>query len=87
MDGLFGVGACFTPWINFSARAVDHDRPFLSSTGFRSFMGLRASLVAGLTTDAFATEIVAAFIRKKSKGRLVAVDDRYRQPARSGRDG
>lgn len=87
MDGLFGIGACYTPWMNFSANAIDRERPFLSPTGFRSFLGLQANLVAGMTTEVFAAEVVAAFIGKELKGRLVAIDDRYRQAARSGRDG
>ena len=42
MDGLFGIGSCFTPWLNFCACVVDRDKPFLSSTGFRSFLGCRS---------------------------------------------
>lgn len=54
MDGMFGIGARYMPWVNFSARAVDWDKPFLSETGYRSFMGLYAELVPGLTPDTFA---------------------------------
>ena len=42
MDGLFGIGSCFTPRLNFYACVVDRDKPFLSSTGFRSFLGCRS---------------------------------------------
>lgn len=58
MDGMFGIGARFMPWMNFSANAVDWDKPFLSETGYRSFMGLHAALVPGLTPDAFAREVI-----------------------------
>ncbi|WP_222306422.1 hypothetical protein [Rhizobium leguminosarum] len=29
MDGIFGIGAQYSPWMNFSAHAVDWDKPFL----------------------------------------------------------
>jgi hypothetical protein len=36
MEGLFGIGSRHCPWMNFSAHAVDWDKPFLSETGNRS---------------------------------------------------
>lgn len=62
MDGMFGIGAGFSPWMNFSAHAVDWDKPFLSETGYRSFMGMHAALVPGFTPDAFAREVIAAHV-------------------------
>ncbi len=73
MDGLFGIGARHMTWMNFAARAVDWDKPFLSQTGYRSFMGLHAALVPGLTPDAFACEVIAAHVGKSLKGKLVAI--------------
>lgn len=33
--------------MNFSAHAIDGDKPFLFETGYRSFMGVQAELVPG----------------------------------------
>jgi len=82
MDGLFGIGAPYGSWLNFAAHAVDWDRPFLSPTGYRSFLGLRAELVPGLTTDAFAVEVIAEHVAQNLKGRLVDIEARYRERIR-----
>lgn len=71
MSGVFGVGARFSPWPGFSAHVVDRAGPFISETGYRSLLGLRAALVAGLTVDAFTKGAVAAYIREALKGKLV----------------
>lgn len=73
MDRMFGIGARFMPWMNFSANAVDRNKPFLSETGYRSFMGLQAALVPGLTPDAFAREIVSGYVKRELKGKLRAI--------------
>lgn len=78
MDGLFGIGAKYMPWLNFSARAIDWDKSFLSETGYRSFMGLYAPLVPGLPPDAFAKEVIAAHVQKELKGKLVRISERFR---------
>jgi len=79
MDGLFGIGARYMPWMNFYARAVDRDRPFLSETGFRSFMGLHAALVPGLTPEAFAREAITAYVGRTLKAKLLPICAEYRQ--------
>lgn len=77
MDGLFGIGARYMTWMNSYAHAVDWDRPFLSETGFRSFMGLHAELVPGLTPDAFVKEVIAGYVGKALKGRLLPIGPEY----------
>lgn len=72
IDGMFGLGARYCPWMNFAAEAVDRAKPFISETGYRSFMGLQAALLPGVTPDAFAREAIRVEI-KRLKGRLVAV--------------
>lgn len=37
MDGFFGIGAEYLDYMNFSANAVEWNKPFLSETGYRSF--------------------------------------------------
>jgi hypothetical protein len=78
MDGLFGIGARYMPWMNFAAHAVDWHRPFISETGFRSFMGLYAALVPGMTPDTFAKQVIEIHVGKMLKGKLVSIDANYR---------
>lgn len=66
-DGIFGIGASGMPWPGFSAHIVDRDKPFLSETGYRSFLGLTAAMVPGLFPDTFAAEIVRGFIASERK--------------------
>jgi hypothetical protein len=76
MDGMFGIGACHMPWMNFSAHAVDWGRPFISETGYRSFMGLNAALTSNLTTETFVVSVLEAHIARSLKGRMVALEPR-----------
>ena len=80
MDGMFGIGAGFGFWPGFSAHAVDTDKPFISETGYRSFLGIHADAESGLTPDAFAAKVIRAHIAHHLKGRLVRIDGRYRKP-------
>lgn len=73
MDGMFGLFATTGFWLSFSAHAVDFDRPFISETGYRSFLGIHAEPVAGMTPDSFAAEVIAAHVQRELKGRLVPI--------------
>lgn len=84
MDGIFGIGSRFGYWPGFAAHAVDRDRPFISPTGYRSFLGIHAEPAAGMTPDVFAAEILAAYVAKELKGRLVAVAPQHRKRAGEG---
>lgn len=79
MDGIFGIGSQYSSWMNFSAHAVDWNKPFLSETGYRSFMGVQAELVPGLTPDTFASKVINAHVQKGLKGRLRAISPQYRK--------
>lgn len=81
MDGMFGLFATTGFWLSFSAHAVDFDRPFISETGYRSFLGIHAEPVAGMTPDVFAEKVIAAHVAREMKGRLVAIETRTRQQA------
>lgn len=72
MDGVFGIGARYCPWMNFFAEAIDRAKPFISETGYHSFMGLQAALLPGITPDALAREVIRVEI-KRLKGKLVKV--------------
>lgn len=79
MEGIFGVASNVFEWLGFAAHAVEWGKPFLSETGFRSFIGLRGTLQPGMTPDAFARAIIAEHVSRELKGRLVAIDPRYRE--------
>lgn len=78
LSGLFGIGARFMTYLSFSAHALDWDQPFLSETGYRSFMGISAELVPGLTPDAFARDVITNHVTTALKGKLVPISQRYR---------
>lgn len=78
MDGMFGIGSTFCPFPGFCAHAVDRDRPFLSETGFRSFLGISGDLVPGLTPEAFARAAIAHHVERELKGRLKTIEHRHR---------
>ena len=79
MDGIFGVASNVFPWLGFAAHAVEWRKPFLSETGYRSFIGLRGSLQPGMTPDSFAREIIALHVARELKGRLLAIKQEYRE--------
>ena len=81
IEGVFGLFATSSFWPSFSAHAVDWSQPFISETGYRSFLGVRGDPVPGLTPDAFAVKVIAEHVRTEMKGKLVAIEDRYRPPA------
>ena len=72
MDGLFSI-CRFSIWPGLCAHAIDYDRPFLSETGFRSFLGIHADLVPGMTPETFAQAILTSFIERNLHGRLVRI--------------
>lgn len=84
LDGMFGIGSGFCFWPGFSAHSVDHDRPFISETGYRSFLGIHADPVPGLLPDAFAEKVIAAYIERELKGRPVAIAPQYRELRKGG---
>lgn len=73
MEGLFGIGATAMSWLGFSASAIETDKPFLSETGYRSFLGVGGALVPGYTPETFALGIVEAHVQKTLKGKLVRI--------------
>lgn len=62
IEGLYGIGGRYMSWAGFSAHAVELDRPFLSETGYRSFLGAGGPLRAGYTPEGFVTVIIAAML-------------------------
>lgn len=80
-DGIFGIATRFVLLPGFGAHAVDYNKPFLSETGFRSFIGYRADLERGITVDVFAKSLIEYHVKHALKGQLVAIEQKYREPA------
>lgn len=78
IDGLFGIGSRISFWPGFEVHAIEEDKPFLSPTGYRSFLGMHAEPVADMTPDAFVAEMIAAYVARDLKGCLVAIRPEYR---------
>ncbi|MEW8461633.1 MAG: hypothetical protein AB2653_15100 [Candidatus Thiodiazotropha endolucinida] len=81
LDGIFGIGGSTFYWPGFSTRAVECDRPFLSSTGYRSFLGVQGDPVPGLSPDTFTRRVIESYIAHDLKGSLVSIEPKYRQRA------
>lgn len=77
IDGLFGI-AWHSCWLGFAAHAVDRDAPFLSETGYRSFLGAGGPLTPGHTPETFAAEIIAAHVQTELKGKLRKIASKRR---------
>lgn len=77
MDGIFGIGGSSCFWLGFSAHAVDWQRPFISETGYLSFLGVCADPVPGLTPAAYVEQCIMAHVRHELRGRLVAIEPRH----------
>lgn len=78
IDGMFGIGATATYWPGFSAHAVDRSKPFLSETGYRSFLGIAASAAPGLTTETFCILVIERHIARALRGRFLKIALQYR---------
>lgn len=81
MDGIFGIGGSHCFWPGFSATVVDATKPFLSETGYRSFLGIYAEAVSGLSPDAFVREICVRHIEDNLNGKLIPVAKRFASTA------
>jgi hypothetical protein len=86
MDGMLGIGRHCAIWPGFDATVVEPDKPFLSETGYRSFIGVHAKLVPGLTPDAFAREVIASYVKGECKGKLRSVKQEYRERYRQEKE-
>lgn len=79
MNGMFGITSRICYWPGFGAYAVDQDRPFLSETGYRSFLGIHADPEPGLTTEEFARKVIAIYVAQELKGKLCVIMPQVRK--------
>lgn len=77
MEGMFGIGATAMPYLGFSVRAVDRSKPFLSSTGYRSFLGCSVSPEPGMTTEGFMRRVIEAYVAQDLHGELLHIDPKW----------
>jgi hypothetical protein len=82
MDGIFGLASNVYHWLGFAAHAIDYDRPFLSETGYRSFIAIGGELEPGFAPDRLAREVIAAQIKRENKGKLLSIKPEYRNRKR-----
>jgi hypothetical protein len=73
-DGMFGIGASIGNFLGFGAHAVDYHRPFISETGYRSFMGIHGDVPAGMMPDMVAGEAIRTYVDRECKGKLRRID-------------
>jgi len=76
-EGIFGIGTSSGVWLGFGAHAVDFQKPFLSQTGYRSFLGCHAEMVPGMTPDVFARDMIDAYVQRECKGKLRQIERSY----------
>lgn len=67
-DGMFGIGGCHMPFLGFEAYAADPSAPFISHTGYRSFLGCAVPPEQGMTPDRFAERVIEAHIANHLRG-------------------
>lgn len=78
LHGVFGIGGCYSFWPGFAARAVHRSKPFLSQTGYRSFLGIQAVPQAGMTPSSFAQIVIQEYVTSELNGKLVEISDQFR---------
>jgi hypothetical protein len=76
-DGIFAVGSHAMFWLAFSAHAVDYDKPFLSETGYRSFIGIFAPPEPGVTPEDFAKGVIRGYLKREHKGKPYRIEKGY----------
>lgn len=80
MEGMLGI-CSHSHWLGFGIHAVDWDRPFLSETGYRSFLGVSISLQSDIAPDEFVKRILTVQLCDELRGKPVAIASRYHPEA------
>lgn len=77
MEGMLGI-ASHTHWLGFAIHAVDWEKPFLSHTGYRSFLGICIGMKPDFATDAFVEYVLNTYLEDGLGGALEPIDAGYR---------
>lgn len=78
MHGMFGIGATAMTYLGFEVRAIEANKPFLSSTGYRSFLGCSVAPEAGLSVRGFVERVLEHYVTHDLRGRLVPIGAQFR---------
>lgn len=73
-DGLFGMS-----FLAFSAGAVHWDLPFISQTGYRSFLGPPRALAIGISVQDYVRRTLDAYVASALKGVFVPIRAEHRE--------
>jgi hypothetical protein len=84
-DGMLGIGTMAMFWPSFEAHAVDYEKPFISSTGYRSFMGPRVEVMTGISPDQFAKEVIKGYLHAECKDKPTRIEQSYVERERARR--
>jgi hypothetical protein len=74
VGGIYGIG-----FPSFSAHAIEWDKPFISETGCRSFLGYPSHFGGGVSVEDYVRSTLESYFRNTLKGRLVQIGARYRE--------
>lgn len=78
-DGIFGLFTREEIARDFAAHAVDFDRPFISKTGYRSFLGFPGvQPEPGQTPEEWYRQAIRTFVSRDLKGKLVTIKEGHR---------
>jgi hypothetical protein len=79
-----GLVARGNRWPDFEAHAVDRTKPFLSNTGYRSFMPSFYAIETEppITVDAYVKGTLEDYIARDLKGKLLTIPKTQSQPRR-----
>jgi hypothetical protein len=75
MHGMFGIGARWSVSPGFEVRAVDQAKPFLSETGYRSFLGLSMPPKTGESVPDYVRRAVEQYIKRELGGKLMPISN------------
>ena len=87
MEGMLGI-VSHCHWLGFAIHAVDRDRPFLSETGYRSFLGVHADPAKDVAVDQFVETVLRSYLSEELGGHPVALIPRgqhLNMPAQANR--
>jgi hypothetical protein len=73
MHCMFGIGARWSVSPGFEARAVNQAKPFLSVTGYRSFLGLSMPPKTGESVPDYVRRAIELYVKRELSGKLMPI--------------
>ena len=73
MHGMFGIGARWSLSPGFEVRAVDQAKPFLSETGYRSFLGLSMPPNTSESVPDYVRRAIELYVKRELGGKLMPI--------------